>query len=92
MPKADSSSFATSWYSAFESPIDHTLAQRQRAFVRLWRAFMHARLVVALVLLGLQVFLLTTGGNGSIRLTGLASLYLLACALVMLYWPPAEHR
>jgi two-component system, NtrC family, sensor histidine kinase PilS len=92
MPKADSSSFATSWYSAFESPVDHTLAQRQRAFIRLWRAFMHARLVVALVLLGLQVFLLTTGGNGSIWLTGLASLYLLACALVMLYWPPAEHR
>ncbi len=92
MPKADSSNFATSWYSAFESPVDHTIAQRQRAFVRLWRAFMHARLVVALVLLGLQVFLLTSGGNGSLWLTGLASVYLLACAVVMLYWPPAEHR
>lgn len=92
MPKADSSSFATSWYSAFESPVDHALAQRQRAFVRLWRAFMRARLVVALVLLGLQTFLLTSGGNSSVWLTGLASLYLLACALVMLYWPPAEHR
>lgn len=92
MPKADSSSFATSWYSAFESPVDHTLTQRQRAFERLWRAFMHARLVVALVLLGLQVFLLTIGGSGSVWLTGLASVHLLACVLVMLYWPPAEHR
>lgn len=91
MPTDDSSTFATSWYSAFESPAKHTRAQRHRAFVRLWRAFMRARTVVALVLLGLQVFLLVSSGNGSVWLTGLASGYLLACVMVMLFWPPNEH-
>ncbi|MGC4395363.1 sensor histidine kinase [Hydrogenophaga sp. T2] len=91
MPSDDSSQFATSWYSAFESPVNRSREQRHQAFVRLWRAFMRARMVVALVILGLQVFLLLGGGNGSIGLTTLASLHLLACVLVMLFWRPAEH-
>ncbi len=91
MSNDDSSSFATSWYSAFESPANHTREQRHRAFVRLWRAFMRARLVVAMVLLALQVFLLVSGGNGSVLITALGSVYLLVCALMALYWPPAEH-
>ncbi|NCT96693.1 MAG: PAS domain-containing sensor histidine kinase [Comamonadaceae bacterium] len=88
MPRDDSSTFAPSWYSAHESPA----LQRARAFERLWRAFMRARVFVALVLLALQLFLLLTAdGNATVWPTALTSTYLLVTVAVMLMWTPAEH-
>lgn len=87
----DSSLLSTSWYSALDDAGGRSREQRRLAFVRLWRAFMRARVVVALVLVALQVFLLVAGGGGSVWLSGLASGHLLACVLVMLFWTPAEH-
>jgi len=90
MARPDSTPFAPSWYSVFESPGLHAHEQRTRAFVRLWRAFMRARVLVAVVVLALQLFLLLHGG-GTVWLTGLSSAYLLATVAVMLWWTPSEH-
>ena len=56
MARDVSSQFAPSWYSAFEGGNNQGREQRQRAFVRLWRAFMRARVFIATVLLALQAF------------------------------------
>ena len=61
MPNQDSSQFAPSWYSAFESPAAQTRDHRLRAFVRLWRAFMRARVFIAVVIMALQSFVVATG-------------------------------
>ena len=53
MARHDSSSFAPSWYSAHDSTGAQAHDQRVRSFERLWRAFMRARVFVALVLLAL---------------------------------------
>lgn len=92
MAREDSTTFATSWYSAFESPERRSRDDRKQAFIRLWRAFMRARVLVAAVLLGLQLFLLlASGGGGSVWLTGLSLAYLLATLLVMVLWKPAAY-
>src|SRR5690606_20204888 len=90
MARPDSSQFAPSWYSVFESPGLQAHEQRTRAFVRLWRAFMRARVLVAVVLLALQLFLLFHGG-GTVWLAALTGGYLLATLAVMLLWKPSEH-
>ncbi|MBX3610678.1 MAG: PAS domain-containing sensor histidine kinase [Hydrogenophaga sp.] len=91
MAHEDSSQFAPSWYSAFETPGSRSREQRKKAFMRLWRAFMQARVFVAVVVLGLHLFLLLATGNGSLPMTALASGYLLATVVVLLLWHPAEH-
>src|SRR5690606_22959362 len=90
MARPDSSQFAPSWYSVFESPGLQAHEQRTRAFARLWRAFMRARVLVAGVLLALKLFLLFNG-SGSVWLTAVTSTYLLATVVVMLAWKPAVH-
>ena len=92
MAHDDSSQFAPSWYSAFETPDSRTRDQRKKAFLRLWRAFMQARVFVALVVLGLQVFLLFTASGGSLPMVALTSGYLLATVGVLLGWRPATHE
>lgn len=85
------SHFAASWYSAFETSSSEGREQQQRAFERLWRAFMAARVFIAVVLLALQVFLLVASPSGSTLLTGISGLHLLLALGVMLFWHPREH-
>ncbi|MFN3496349.1 MAG: hypothetical protein ACK40L_17755 [Hydrogenophaga sp.] len=51
------SQFDPSWFAGLESTSPQGREQRLRAFVRLWRAFMRARVVIAVVLLALQALL-----------------------------------
>jgi two-component system, NtrC family, sensor histidine kinase PilS len=85
-----SSQFAPSWFSAQEGDSRHGREQRVRAFVRLWRAFMRARVFIAGVLLGLQSFVVMVGTGGPPWLVAVCALHL-AAALAVLYWtPPAR--
>ena len=64
MAREDSSQFAPSWFVAYETGNNQGREQRLRAFVRLWVAFMRARVFIAIVLLALQIFLVVTGSGG----------------------------
>ena len=86
MAREAASQFAPSWFSTLEaSPSSHGQAHRVRAYVRLWRAFMRARVLIALVLLALQVFVLLTQSGGPKWLVLVCALHLSA-ALAVLYW------
>ena len=61
MARERPSQFAPSWFSGLESNSSHGREQRVRSFVRLWRAFMQARVFIAAVLLALQVFVVVSG-------------------------------
>ena len=78
---------APSWFSSLEDTGTHSRAQRRRAFDRLWRAFLRARVFVALVLLGLQLFQLFNGPNGPSWLIGAALVHLCAALAVWFWWP-----
>jgi two-component system, NtrC family, sensor histidine kinase PilS len=94
MAQEPHSQFAPSWFSTLEAgnslqdPTHHV-----RAYVRLWRVFMRARVFIALVLLALQVFLLFGPGNSAKWLVLICSLHLCA-ALAVLFWtrPPQPGK
>ncbi|WP_439606535.1 sensor histidine kinase [Hydrogenophaga sp.] len=91
MARDVSSQFAPSWYSAFEGSNSQGREQRMRAFVRLWRAFMRARVFIAAVLLALQVFVVVTNTGGPDWLVLLCSLHLSATLVVLYAWRPVEQ-
>lgn len=91
MAKDVSSQFAPSWYSAFEGGHTQGREQRMRAFVRLWRAFMRARVFIATVLLALQVFVVVTKSGGPDWLVLLCALHLCATLVVLYGWRPVEQ-
>ncbi len=91
MAREDSSQFAPSWFVAFESGNNQGREQRLRAFVRLWVAFMRARVFIALVLLALQIFMVVTGSGGPDWLLLLAAVHLTATLVVLYAWRPAEQ-
>jgi two-component system, NtrC family, sensor histidine kinase PilS len=83
------SQFAPSWFSSLEAGDSVQNHQNHvRAYVRLWRAFMRARVVIALVLLALQVFLMLSPGSGPRWLVAVSALHLSA-ALAVLFWTRA---
>ena len=86
MAREPASQFAPSWFSTLEAvPSSHGQTHRVRAYVRLWRAFMRARVLIALVLLALQVFVLLTQSGGPKWLVLVSALHLSA-ALAVLFW------
>lgn len=91
MSQEPASHFAPSWYSAFESAGDEGRQQQQRAFERLWRAFMGARVLIAVVLLALQVFLLLSGSSGSLPLTAVSAVHLILSLGMLVFWQPRQH-
>ena len=91
MAREDSSQFAPSWFVAYETGNSQGREQRLRAFVRLWVAFMRARVFIAIVLLALQIFLVVTGSGGPDWLLLLAAVHLTATLVVLYAWRPAEH-
>lgn len=83
------SQFAPSWFSALDvSTSAQDQAHRARAYGRLWRAFMRARALIALVLLALQGFLQLTGGGGPRWLVLVCALHLGATVAVMVWNRP----
>ena len=78
---------APSWFSSLEDSGIHSRTQRRHAFDRLWRAFLRARVFVALVLLGLQLFQLFNQSGGPPWLVGVASLHLCIALAVWFWWP-----
>jgi len=94
MPKEPPSHFAPSWFSTLEAGSSTQDRHHQvRAYVRLWRAFMRARVLIAFVLLALQVFLLRSPGAGPSWLVAVCALHLSA-ALAVLFTtrPPAPGQ
>ena len=87
MASDPNSQFAPSWYSTLEagSSTLQEQAHHVRAYVRLWKAFMRARVLIALVLLALQVFLQSNGGGGAKWLVGVCALHLGATIAVLLW-------
>lgn len=80
------SQFAPSWFSTLEAGSgSHGQVHRVRSYVRLWRAFMRARVLIALVLLALQVFVLLSQSGGPRWLVLVNALHLSA-ALAVLFW------
>lgn len=85
MTREADSQFQPSWFSAFEGATPQGQQQRQRAFSRLWRTFMQARVFIAAVLLALQVFVLLMNSGSPPWLVLVSSLHLSA-ALAVLFW------
>lgn len=93
MARESPSQFVPSWYSTLEA--GRGISDRNHhimAYVRLWRAFTRARVLVALALVALQTFLLLTLPDDRQKwLLGLGLTYL-ALSLVSLSWPqPKAH-
>src|SRR5690606_39826127 len=80
-------SHAPSWFSTLEDTGAHGRTQRRQAVDRLWRTFMRARVLVALVLLSLQVFHLIPGTDGPAWLVAVSAVHLCATLVVWLWWP-----
>jgi len=79
------SQFSPSWFASLEGNSAHGGEHRPRSFVRLWRAFMRARVFIAGVLLALQVFVVATHTGGPSWLVLVCALHLSA-ALAVLFW------
>ena len=91
MAQDHSSQFAPSWFSTLEAGSSgHDQGHHVRAYVRLWRAFMRARVVVALVLLALQGFVLITHSGGPGWLVLVCALHLSATLAVLFWTRPIE--
>ena len=56
------STFVPSWFQPSEMEVDTPGDAHTQSFNRLWTAFMQARVLVAVVLLGLQALIFTVGG------------------------------
>lgn len=94
MAQEPPSQFAPSWFSTLEAGNSlQDPGHQVRAYVRLWRVFMRARVFIALVLLTLQVYLLFNTDSNARWLVLVCSLHLSA-ALAVLLWtrPPQPGR
>ena len=91
MAQEPHSQFAPSWFSTLEAGNSlQDPAHHVRAYVRLWRVFMRARVFIAMVLLALQLYLLfNTDGNAK-WLVLVCSLHLGAALAVLLWTRPPE--
>jgi two-component system sensor histidine kinase PilS (NtrC family) len=86
MARDPNSQFSPSWLVTLDAgDSSHGHTQRLRAFARLWRAFMRARVFIAAVLLALEVFVVATGSGGPSWLVLVCALHLSA-ALAVLFW------
>ncbi len=85
------SQFAASWYAGSDSNSTQEREQRMRAFVRLWRAFMRARVLIAVVLLALQLFVVVTRSGGAQWLVVICAVHLCATLLALYLWRPVAQ-
>lgn len=91
MAQDAASQFSPSWFSGLDAGVSsHDHEHRVRAYVRLWRAFMRARVFIALVLLALQVFVLLTQSGGPKWPVLVCALHLSAALAVLVWTRPIE--
>ena len=92
MAHKHSSQFGASWLPVSDNDSSSTgdEGKRARSFSRLWRAFMRARVVIALVLLLQQVFLVSTGAGAPIWLVAVCACHLSATLAVLRWWRPVQ--
>jgi two-component system sensor histidine kinase PilS (NtrC family) len=90
MARQTGSHFAPSWFSVFDGDGQQGREHGQRAFARLWRAFMHARIFIATVVLALQAFVLFTNAGSPDWLVAVCAAYLCATVAVLLWSRPAS--
>jgi two-component system, NtrC family, sensor histidine kinase PilS len=77
MAQEPHSQFAPSWFSTLEAGNSLQDSGHQvRAYVRLWRVFMRARVFIALVLLTLQLYMLYNASGNASWLVLMCSLHL----------------
>lgn len=81
--------FGASWLTPLPETDEDD--QRTRSFVRLWSAFMRARVFIAAVLLALQVFVWVSGTGGPHGLVWVCALYLGAALAVVLWSHPTQQ-
>lgn len=86
----NNSQFQPSWLASLEGSSALGNDHRLRAFSRLWRAFMRARVFIAAVLLVLQVFVLVTHTAGPSWLVLVCALHLTAALAVLLWVRPID--
>lgn len=91
MARVAPSQFSPSWFVSLEDNSTLGHQQRLRAFSRLWRAFMRARVFIAAVLLALQVFVVVTHTGGPSWLVLVSALHLTEALVVLLWLRPVEH-
>ena len=88
MDRTDAAStFVPSWFQPSDHGAQAPGDTHAQSFNRLWTAFMQARVLVAVVLLGLQAWINTVGGGGTPWLVGLTAAYLVS-TLASLRWSP----
>ena len=92
MAHKHSSQFPASWLPTTNGESTSTPGQTKpaRSFLRLWRAFMRARVVIAVVLLLLQVFVASNGAGGTPWLVAICAVHLSATVAVLLWWSPVQ--
>jgi len=91
MARDSSSQFQPSWLNSVLGMHTQGQEQRVRAFARLWRTFMRARLFIAAVLLALQVFVVATHTGGPDWLVLVSALHFTAALAVLLWSHPVQH-
>ena len=79
---------ATSWFESAQDTLPFEPAAAELAFVRLWRGFMTARVMIALVLLNVQGFAFLIGQSNNRWLLVLTLAYLTAALAVRLFASP----
>lgn len=91
MGSEQASQYAPSWFASIQGEDSRNgREQRLRAIARLWRAFMRARVLIAVVLLLLQVFVVLAGTGGPLWLIGLCAVYLGATLAALLGLKPTR--
>ncbi|MFC7462408.1 sensor histidine kinase [Hydrogenophaga defluvii] len=81
------STFVPSWFQPSDHGAQAPGDTHAQSFNRLWTAFMQARVLVAVVLLGLQAWVNTMAGSSTPWLVGLTAAYLVS-TLASLRWSP----
>lgn len=77
------------WFRSIESAAGGlSAAQKQSSYIRLWRAFITARITIACVLLALQAFVYALGNMANVWSVVLCAAYLVATLAVRLLTKP----
>lgn len=83
---------APSWFATLDDSGLQEVDQRRRSVDRLWRTFMRARVFIAVVLLGMQVFNWASHDKAPGWLMILGGAHVLATLAALFWWPNPTAR